>query len=308
MSSDSAIDPDNILTFAAHRSLSQAIDLLWASAADRLQAPNEVSSMATLAIQAADYAKSNPRPPWLKTVGNDREFVEALSEKVTSWQSVGNVSTTEAFGADSDWNPLIAARNRLGQLAQQVSLKNVFDFARRRAVESVGYLIGDIFFYLGQRGTKAEPGVIVKTVIAQLEEAKAAVIDKDKYLIVIAHSLGGEILYDILTYYRPDIQVDLFLTVGSQVGLFEELKLFHSSDPKIPNKAGDKAARPVNIRHWSNVYDLNDLLGFATSKIFTDVADYEFSTGAGLLFSHGSYFTTPSFHERLASRLSEIFR
>jgi hypothetical protein len=261
MSSDSAIDPDNILTFAAHRSLSQAIDLLWASAADRLQAPNEVSSMATLAIQAADYAKSNPRPPWLKTVGNDREFVEALSEKVTSWQSVGNVSTTEAFGADSDWNPLIAARNRLGQLAQQVSLKNVFDFARRRAVESVGYLIGDIFFYLGQRGTKAEPGVIVKTVIAQLEEAKAAVIDKDKYLIVIAHSLGGEILYDILTYYRPDIQVDLFLTVGSQVGLFEELKLFHSSDPKIPNKAGDKAARPVNIRHWSNVYDLNDLLG-----------------------------------------------
>jgi hypothetical protein len=90
------------------------------------------------------------------------------------------------------------------------------------------------------------------------------------------------------------------------VGLFAELNLLPSIDPDLNENTG-KVPKPANIHHWWNVYDLSDMLAFATSKVFDGVPDFEFSTGQGLLAAHSSYFTIPSFHERLASRVQEIF-
>ena len=72
----------------------------------------------------------------------------------------------------------------------------------------------------------------------------------DEKLIIVAHSMGGNIVYDILTHYMPDLVCDLFLTVGSQVGLLEELKLFHASDRAIPTKERPKVPRGPTSGGW----------------------------------------------------------
>lgn len=307
------IDPDNVLTAAARRSLQGAVDLLWAGGAGELHAADEAASLAALSVRAADYTRHNPKPPWLRTVSNDREFVDKLSEEISSWrlpaEETGEAETgrIESFGVEDLWSPIAAARERLQQAAQAFSPRALLDYARRKATATVGQLIGDIFTYIHQRGPQAEPGPIVQTAIRELERARDARNENDRYLVAVGHSLGGEILFDTLTYYRPDLEVDLLLTAGSQVGLFAELKLLPGIDRNLPSGETPKVVRPANIHHWLNVYDLSDMLGFSASRVFDGVSDYEFSTGQSLLAAHSSYFTTPSFHERMAVRLREIY-
>jgi len=122
---------------------------------------------------------------------------------------------------------------------------------------------------------------------------------------VVGHSLGGLLAYDTLTHYAPDITVDHFITVGSQVALFEEMTLCRASQVGVPaNPPGDRLDRPKNIRQWINVYDTNDVFSFRAEAVFKGVEDYRFDTGYGLLQAHGGYFARPSFYRRLASRLA----
>jgi hypothetical protein len=74
--------------------------------------------------------------------------------------------------------------------------------------------------------------------------------------------------------------------------------------PEIEPPQG-RIPRPGNVRRWINVYDRNDMLGFAASRIFEGVTDFEFGTGLGLMKAHSSYFIRPSFYHRLAVRLGE---
>jgi hypothetical protein len=117
--------------------------------------------------------------------------------------------------------------------------------------------------------------------------------------------MGGNIVYDLLTYFRPSLKVDVFVTVGSQVAFFEELKQFRVSDRDIPRSdpKTERVSRPANVARWINIFDLNDLLGFAATGVFEDVEDYRYSTGKGAIKAHGTYLTLPSFHERFSRRL-----
>ena len=115
--------------------------------------------------------------------------------------------------------------------------------------------------------------------------------------------MGGNIVYDVLSHFRPEIQCDLFLTVGSQVGFFEELKLFRSSDKTIPNPGQNRIPLIPNIKRWLNVFDPIDVFGYSTSRIFEGSQDFEFSTETSALSAHSMYFYRPSFHERLNVRL-----
>ncbi|MBB4716917.1 hypothetical protein BJ965_006799 [Streptomyces luteogriseus] len=69
----------------------------------------------------------------------------------------------------------------------------------------------------------------------------------------MAHSMGGNIVHDVLSFHRPKVHIDLLVTVGTQVGLFEELKLFAASDPGVPSPQVTKvlALRNVALDHWA---------------------------------------------------------
>jgi hypothetical protein len=166
---------------------------------------------------------------------------------------------------------------------------------------TVARTVGDVLAYKDDRGTPEQPGRIVQEVAAALSEAADLRTTGDP-LIVVAHSLGGIIVYDIVTWFRPDISIDVLVTVGSQVGWFEELKLFGVSDDAVPNGVA-KVAKPISVKRWINVFDLNDPLGYACEAIFDGAEDYAYATGQ--IVAHGAYFEQPSFHVRLGERFRE---
>jgi pimeloyl-ACP methyl ester carboxylesterase len=135
-----------------------------------------------------------------------------------------------------------------------------------------------------------------------LAEADVLRTETGEPLIVVAHSMGGNIVYDLLTSSLTGLHVDTFVTVGSQVAVLEELKLFRSSDPAIPKSSSMKMVpKPANIGRWLNVFDTHDPLAFAIGRVFDDVEDYRFATGR--VWAHGGYFLEPTFHQRLGVRL-----
>jgi pimeloyl-ACP methyl ester carboxylesterase len=173
---------------------------------------------------------------------------------------------------------------------------------RKKLNASVTRFTGDAFAYLDRRGTKEAPGKIVLEVLNALRDAKNK--GGDDKLVVIAHSFGGEIVYDILTYFDPTLSVDCLFTVGSQVGLFEEMKLYKASRPELPPDWKGRVIRPASLKRWLNVFDTNDVLGYRLEPIFNEVHDYYYDTGYSSFSAHGGYFMRPSFYKRLAARLA----
>jgi hypothetical protein len=121
----------------------------------------------------------------------------------------------------------------------------------------------------------------------------------------VGHSLGGVVTYDLLGFYRPDIKVDLFVTVGSQIGHFEEMKLFRLSDPAI--RAPAKATPPPNVLKWINVYDIVDIFSYALTGIF-DRFDFdgEYDTKTYVIKAHSAYFNQARLYERLRARIDQL--
>jgi pimeloyl-ACP methyl ester carboxylesterase len=181
--------------------------------------------------------------------------------------------------------------------------------ARKKTNATVTRFAGDSYEYFVNRGTKDSPGKIVEIVLSALSGAADSIKknpeNPDNKLIVIAHSFGGEIVYDILTYYAPDLSVDWFITVGSQVGLFEEMKLYKVSSSGIPaDPRNGKVSKPRNVGRWLNVFDTNDVLSYRASPVFDGAEDFLFETGYSTFQAHGGYFMRPSFYLRLADRLT----
>jgi hypothetical protein len=291
-----------ILTIARVHSLSAAMDALWyatwseSSDADRL-ALVELSKRA----YAYEQGLKGASPPWLATVKTDDEFLQQLKAAVGAMPAVPGAAVTMGV-MDKIWDKLSEAKDRIfagpGQLGSAALLALTGESARMAAAT----FFGDAFVYFQQRGTKENPGPIPTIVIDALHQARAATPTGEN-MIAVGHSMGGIILYDVLTSFVPDFKVEVVVTGGSQFAVVEELKLFLASDPNIPGPALAKAPRPAKVDRWLNIYDTNDPVGFSADGVFEGIEDFEYSTGKSLLQAHGAYFLRPSFHQRLAVRL-----
>lgn len=170
------------------------------------------------------------------------------------------------------------------------------------------HFFGDVFVYLEERGSRDEPGPIIRTVHRDLQEAVATKQYPEEPLIVITHSMGGSIFYDLVTHYAPDLHADVWVSVGGQVGQFEEMKLFKASDKVVvlPQKVNEIKPR---VRYWWNIYDPADMFAFRASPIFADVdADVEFDTQVMAIKSHGAYFRRPGLYHVLREYLERAFK
>ncbi|MFG2381174.1 lipase family protein [Streptomyces avermitilis] len=295
----------------AHKSLPEAVDLLWTAAAlsePCSEAPQVEDSLARESALALDYAHTHEKAVWLSNVSTDNEFVLRLEDEIEKWRDDSGLKATqedpewEAFGGSSPWGRIAAAVDSVRGAAVSASGKSMSDRLRPAILPAVAIFLGDVFAYINERGSGEQP--ITATVEKALQTASTQ-RGVDDPLIVIGHSMGGNIAYDLLTTTSAAIQVDLLVTVGSQVGLFEELKLFRASDLKIPGRGMSKVARPRNVAHWINVFDYSDLLGFSVGAIVDQVRDRHYRTNT-LLHAHSSYFCQPLFHRRLAFHAGEI--
>ncbi len=155
--------------------------------------------------------------------------------------------------------------------------------------------LGDSFLYFGQRGTPEAPGPIVKKISDALTEGWEKRTDQDPDLIVVAHSMGANIMCDVVSYFRPDQEIDLLITVAAQFPLFADLHMFPGLDSRRR-----PIQKPPNVKRWINVYDMNDIFGFTAQPMFEDIEDLEFASGRLGITTHADCFKFVSLYEQLA--------
>jgi len=278
----------------ARSSFADAIDLLFGTAAEAIEL-EEVDGFARLAVRAANLT----RPAWLDTVRDDVEAINRLADDLSE-----STDEEEAFGPDQAllrvYEGLSRIRGAAGRMTGRLAVKALRPSLNR----SASMFLGDILVYLRQREQFGADGPIATTIATDLRRALETCTTDDPKVIVVAHSMGGNIVYDLLSSLRPDLSCDVLVTVGSQVGVFAELGLFDAVQAPA-NPATDRVPKLRGVGHWINVFDLNDVLGFATEHIFAGVRDFRYSTGKGAFAAHSTYLVRPSFYNRLAIRLRE---
>lgn len=282
----------------ARKDFGTSIDLLYASAMAGAETEEEARDLAKSYELAVAYAEANPQPAWLADAepGN---FADRLNH-------AARASRVESFGAGGVLDSLKEGVSRLFNAAPDATTEVAGRLLRKKLNATITRFAGDAFVYLNNRGTVDNPGPIVSTVLADLRKASAISKAEGEPLVVIAHSFGGEIVYDILTYFDPGITVDCLITVGSQVGLFEEMKLYKVSSPILPpNPPGGRVVRPVSLKRWLNVFDTNDVLSYQLEPVVERVSDFHYDTGYSSLGAHGGYFMRPSFYKRMAKQLAQ---
>lgn len=186
----------------------------------------------------------------------------------------------------------------------------------RQALNQLGALFfGDVFFYLKNRGDADEPGPIPLRVLDTLAQAQSAKEATGEPIIVLSNSMGGQIMYDIVTYFLPKvpryagIKVDYWCSVASQVGLFEEMKLFLSSSSAYGKDKGNRVPFP-DRRHlgvWWNVWDVDDVISYSAADIIEGVEDTPFRVGQMLLKEHIGYLREERFYRLFAERIRRAF-
>jgi hypothetical protein len=238
-------------------------------------------------MAAARYADARPVPSWLSSLRSDDELGQRLAGEVSASRRV------ESLGAG--WLPKLPKFDPVAAVAGK---------ARDIAAPYLAQFLGDAMMFFSRRNQSDQVRAEINGSI--LEAAKAA-RDSNEPLVLIGHSMGGSILHELLTdadnidsiehqLERP-LKVDLFLGVGTQVGLFAELKQFQAPSSKGP--------LGVAVSHYWNIYDYADTLAFLSEPTIADVVDFEISTSAGLSTAHNAYFDNAFFFSRLNKRLKE---
>ena len=118
-------------------------------------------------------------------------------------------------------------------------------------------------------------------------------------VLVMAHSLGGDIMFDLLTRADPP-KVAMLVTVGSQVPFFYAMDGLHSIQPDYDNgKPKGASTKQAFEFPWINVYNVNDLLSFRASGVFQwpNLTEFHLESKVPFPMSHGTYFSDSKFYE-----------
>ncbi|MFC6592668.1 hypothetical protein ACFP81_12140 [Deinococcus lacus] len=166
------------------------------------------------------------------------------------------------------------------------------------------YFMGDVLGYPLQRGTAENPGPIPQQVLAELRRAHQLKQQTGEPIVVLTHSMGGQILYDALATYAPacpdlqGLQVDFWAAAASQLSLYASLNLY--AEPTPP--AG--IMPPLsNLGYLWNLWSPADLLSFQAFPAIPEAADIRLPLTEDIMKAHLAYITTPLFYELLAAKL-----
>ena len=266
------------------------------------------ADIADFVVAAQAFALANPSPNWLGTVATDEQLIGNLKLAVTQdnpiqAQGLGSMFNAVMLAAKHLKNSLKGLAGKAVDRTGDFASSKLLGWAREPLNENLGRFFGDVFVYFEGRGDKHHPGKIPDRILQAIDAAAADAGDEP--LIIICHSLGAVIAFDLISYYRSELEVDLFVSAGSQVAHFEEIKLYHNSDRNI--KLGKKAPTPANIRHWINVFDTVDIFSYACKDVFDRVdVDAEYDTRTFVVKSHSEYFKQARFYERLRARIDAL--
>jgi hypothetical protein len=297
------------LATLAKKDFTQAIDMLATLALQNTKCGEEAAT-ADFVVHASAYAATNPRPRWAADLASDTQLISLLAEKIP-----GPTSVVAQGSVGAPYEAIRLGSIRLKQALQSMigkAVDHTGDFASTKLLAwareplnmVLGRFFGDVFIYLNKRGDRDSPGAIPERILAALASARQNA-QRDEPLIVIGHSLGGVIVFDLLGHFEPNVEVDLLVTVGSQIAHFEEIKLYKASDPLV--RAPKTAKTPQNIRRWINIYDEVDIFAYAAKRVFDRVdVDARYDTRTYTIKAHSAYFQQDRFYERLRARIDEL--
>ncbi|MFD5338383.1 hypothetical protein [Streptomyces hawaiiensis] len=140
-----------------------------------------------------------------------------------------------------------------------------------RATGWVRWICGQVAQRSGQR-----PAMVEKTVRMFFPEVaryfairRAAVRERVRGAllrhrpdVVVAHSLGSVVAYEVLHELADELDVRLLLTLGSPLALPHAV--FHRLDP-LPRDG--KGAKPAGVRRWVNVADAGDFVAVPRGEL-----------------------------------------
>lgn len=273
-----------------------AIERAFAFALSTVTDKNVARELAGLYRRAGDYLARYPNPPWLADATQDN-FVDLLTYHI----GTPNVETLGGSLMDVR-RMLVEGMQRTAGLGATAGFKAFNSLFRKSLNERGTRFVGDALIYFANRGKPGAEGPIVSVVSNALKRASAMRTPQDCKLVVIGHSFGGAITYDIATSFATDLSIDLFVSVGSQVALFEEMKLYLSSEVSVPNPLRPRVSKPTQFARWLNVFDRADPFSYVAAPVFENVEDYEFVSNT--TSPHSGYFRVPRFYSRLAERLT----
>src|SRR5258708_18031009 len=118
-----------------------------------------------------------------------------------------------------------------------------------------------------------------------------------QHLLFSDKLLGGIGCADLLIQHQSvRQQVQLLVTVGTQVPFFYEIGALHSLSPDQP--------LPPDFPSWLNIYDLNDFLSYVGATVFPNqVQDVLVDNRQPFPQAHGAYWTNPATWNAIIPRL-----
>lgn len=293
---DSEVLPENLLLHAAQRDLPAFVNQLIVQAIQHEQEDVEPETLIAL-YEAAQ------QPDLQQAVQNAQSYEElrVILQSALAPQQIRPIETLGRIGVPLPLNALLNAALWTTDYPVRLTRTVFQKWLRPKLTEISALLLGDVMRYLASRGEHETPGEILRTVRTALADVPS------EPLIVLTHSMGGNIFYDLITHYYPEVQVDAWVSVAGQVGLLEELKLFKASNPDV--RFPQRVSASSHIGYWLNVYDPVDVLGFAAAPIFEGVEDMPYYTGSGWA-THAleNYFGAPRFFETIAPKLEAALR
>jgi len=265
---------------------------------------------------AADHVAHDPaflEALKLKSSPRDQSelFFQYLQARIAASSVVEGDGGVVGMGAwDRFKDSLAETLSRATSLPGSAATK-VLSEARTWLNGFITLFIGDVFTYLSKRGEVSQPGEIPAIILTALRQAKQEQVKRNgEPIIVLTHSMGGQLIYDMVTAFLPAIEqegirIDFWCATASQVALFEEMKLFIMSNNKFCADNHNKAPYPSTetLGAWWNVWDANDFISFAARNIFEGVLDESYDSGLSVAEAHGGYLKRPSFYRKLADRI-----
>lgn len=133
-----------------------------------------------------------------------------------------------------------------------------------------------------------------------------AIEESPENLVIIAHSLGAMIVFDLcLEKQYPHLK--LLVTVGAQVPYFYAMEALDHLRPDYDKGAPPGSAQPpASFVQWLNVYNPNDFLSFPATGVFKwpgILEDQVCDRQVPFPMSHGDYFENPTFYDLVLQAL-----
>jgi hypothetical protein len=95
---------------------------------------------------------------------------------------------------------------------------------------------------------------------------------KNDDVLLIAHSMGSIIAFDVLSLFEEEVQIDTLITIGSPLGLPVVISKI-ANELKLKNHKSGKLGTPLSIKnHWFNFSDLEDKIAF-NYKLDDDISE-----------------------------------